>query len=129
MRNISFMLTQEQFRNRTKTVTRRLRWKYLQPGDVLMGCEKCQGLGKGGQIVRMGAIKVLTVRRERLDCMITDRAYGLLEVRLEGFPGITPEEFIEFFCRHNKVRPDQVVTRIWYEYLQTDGGCHPPEGR
>ena len=42
MRNISFMLTTQQFRNRTKTVTRRMGWWNLKPGDILMGVEKRQ---------------------------------------------------------------------------------------
>jgi hypothetical protein len=49
-RYISFMLTQPQIRARTKTVTRRMGWKDLKPGTLLMAAEKCQGLGKGGKI-------------------------------------------------------------------------------
>jgi hypothetical protein len=66
MRNISFSLTTEQFKARTKTVTRRLGWTFLEPGTVLMGCEKCMGLKPGEKIVRLGRIRVVSVRRERL---------------------------------------------------------------
>jgi hypothetical protein len=47
MRNISFSITRFQFCDRTKTVTRRLGWAKLKPGDVLMGVEKAMGLKKG----------------------------------------------------------------------------------
>jgi hypothetical protein len=40
-------MTTEQFRTGQKTVTLRLGWVNLKPGDVLMGVEKCQGLRKG----------------------------------------------------------------------------------
>ena len=33
MRNISFSLTEEQFLNGSKDVTRRLGWLFLKPGD------------------------------------------------------------------------------------------------
>ena len=41
------MLTKEQILARTKTVTRRLGWWFLKPGDVVWACEKCMGLKKG----------------------------------------------------------------------------------
>ncbi len=116
-RNISFMLTQDQFRAKTKRVTRRLGWKNLQPGDILNGCEKCQGLKKGEKVVVMGPIIVQSVRWERLDKMLTHRTYGLVEVVLEGFPDWTPQEFVEFFCETHRVKPDVLVNRIKFDYL------------
>ena len=50
-RNMSFMITTEQIKNRTKTVTRRLGWNFLKPGEVVNACEKCRGL-KAGQKVQ-----------------------------------------------------------------------------
>jgi len=43
MRLISFMLTERQIRERTKTQTRRLGWKTVKVGDRLRGVLKCQG--------------------------------------------------------------------------------------
>jgi hypothetical protein len=43
MRNISFMHTMQQFKTRTKTVTRRTGWLTLKAGDVLCAVEKGQG--------------------------------------------------------------------------------------
>lgn len=112
MRNISFALTTEQFRNRTKTVTRRLGWRNLLPGTVLMGCEKCQGIQKGG-LVRLGPIKIESVNRQPL---IRIRDYPN-DCALEGFPDMTPDEFIEMFCAHMRCEPKTVITRIRFSYI------------
>lgn len=50
MRNMSFMHTKEQFRARTKFVTRRVGWWNLNPLDILQGVEKAQGLKKGEKV-------------------------------------------------------------------------------
>ena len=44
MRHISFFLTQSQVRARTKSVTRRLAWKNVKAGDLMLGVVKAQGL-------------------------------------------------------------------------------------
>lgn len=117
MRNISFMLTTEQFRNRSKSVTRRMGWLNVKPGEVLMGVEKSQGLKKGEKIVQLGKIRVST-RREKLRAMRDDPVYGAKEVIREGFPQMSPAEFVEFFCRsHKGCTPETEVTRIEFEYL------------
>ena len=113
MRNISFQLTTEQIRNKTKTVTRRLGWLFLKPGDILNACVKCQGLKKGEKIIKICQIRVKSVRRELLFNMNVD------EVESEGFPEFKekPWKFIEMFCEHNKCEPDTLVTRIEFEYV------------
>lgn len=117
--NISFSLTKPQFRNKTKTVTRRLGWKNVKPGQVLQGVEKQQGLKKGEHVRPMGMIRVKSVRREPLRRLILQRSYGKREVIKEGFPNMTPEEFVRFFlATHKRVTLDTDLTRIEYEYLQ-----------
>lgn len=111
MRNISFMLTTKQFKNRTKTVTRRNGWEFLKEGDQLMGCEKCQGLKKGEKIKRLGPIEVISIRREPLNFITQE------DCALEGFPEMTPGQFIEMYCKHNKWKPEWPVARIEYRYL------------
>ena len=54
MRNMSFMLTTEQIKNRTKTVTRRLGWRNAKPGDVVQPIVKGQGLQKGETVQKIG---------------------------------------------------------------------------
>lgn len=113
MRHISFSLTEAQFLAGTKDVTRRLGWRTVTPGTQLMAARKCMGLKKGEKVHTLGVIKVLTVRREPLRRLIDDPAYGRREVWREGFPDLTPEEFVAFFCRsHPGCTPDAIVTRI-----------------
>jgi hypothetical protein len=111
-RNISFMLTTEQFKNRTKTVTRRLGWKFLKAGDVLMGCEKVQGIKKG-ELNRLGLIRVVSVRRELLG-QITDS-----DVVKEGFPDMDNYSFVDFFIKEMKPHKgaSTPVTRVEFEYI------------
>ncbi len=130
MRNISFMMTMEQVRRSfvaaslgilhplEKDVTRRDGWEFLQPGDRLAACEKCQGLGKGGKITRICTIEVVTVMREPLRRMLDEPAYGKEECRREGFPDMTPAEFVAFFCKgHKGVTLDTILTRIEFRYV------------
>jgi hypothetical protein len=111
MRLMSFALTTEQIRNRTKTVTRRLGWKTLKPGTLLCAVVKGQGLKKGESPVRLGVIRVTDVRREWLDAMEQG------EPKLEGFPDMTPDDFVRMFMKHMGVFRDAVVTRIEFEYF------------
>lgn len=90
MRLISCSLTEPQVRAGTKDVTRRLGWLMLKPGDRLMFCRKIMGRKKGEPLVRIRAIKVTYVHRERLDLMITRPNYGKVECRREGIPNMTP---------------------------------------
>ena len=110
-RNMSFALTTEQFKNRTKTVTRRLGWKFLRPSDILMGCEKCMGLKPGEKINRLGLIRGVSAWREPLTDITPD------DVEREGFPGKDCRWFVEMFCREMGGQPYQRVTRIEFEYL------------
>lgn len=117
-RNISFALTTDQIRERTKTVTRRKGWKFLAVGDVLNGCIKCMGLKPGESIERLGQIRVVDVRREPLRAMYDgDFVEGCNEATREGFPNLTGWEFCEMFCDHMGGDHDQTVTRIEFEYI------------
>lgn len=122
MRNMSFMLTTRQFRARTKTVTRRMGWANLKPGDIVCGVEKGMGLKAGEKVVKMSLIRVIATRPEPLRRLLDDPGYGKAECIKEGFgddPVLSqPAAFVEFFCRsHRGCTPDAVPTRIEYEYL------------
>lgn len=110
-RLISFAMTTEQVRKKTKTVTRRVGWLDLKPGEILQAVEKAQGLKSGEKVKRLCLIRVKKVTRVRLR-HITKR-----EVEREGFPGMSPEEFVRFFCEGHKCAPGDKVTRIEFEYL------------
>lgn len=113
IKNISFSITTEQFKARTKTVTRRLGWKDLKAGQHLMGCKKCMGLKPGEKVERLGEIRIVEAWRERVDD-IWERPSDLDK---EGFPDLTPEGFIQMFCREMHCTPDTMVTRIEFEYV------------
>lgn len=118
MANISFSMTTAQFIAKTKDVTRRVGWKTLVGGVVLNGCEKCQGLKAGEKVKKLGQIKTTVVRREPLRRMIDEPEYGKIEVVREGFPDLTPEQFVAKFCKgHAGCKPETVITRIEYVYL------------
>lgn len=126
MRNMSFMLTMEQIRARSKTVTRRVGWLSLDPGVVLQAVEKAQGLKKGEKVVPLGLIRVVDVRREPLRRMIDDSEYGFAECALEGFKDHPrygwPSVFIEWFAASHACHINDDITRIEFEYVDV---CEP----
>lgn len=112
-RLMSVSLTEQQVRARTKTVTRRDGWRMLKAGDHLTLCRKVMGRKRGEPLVRIAEVKVVDVRRERLDAITAD------DVSAEGFPGDTIDGFIEFFCdTHKRCTPTTEITRIEWEYIE-----------
>jgi hypothetical protein len=116
-RLISFSITTEQIRSRTKTVTRRAGWLSLKAGEELRAVEKAQGLKKGEHVTDLARIRVTNVRLEPL------RNIDRVDVAREGLadhPEINgdPKLFVKFFCKaHSGCTPDTIVTRIEFEYL------------
>lgn len=82
-----------------------------------MACEKCQGIGPG-ELVRLGKIEILRVTREPLNAML-GLDNGAAECRREGFPDLTPEQFVAMFCEHMKCEPEVEITRIVFRKLGT----------
>ena len=117
MRNQSFMHTHRQYQEGTKTVTRRLGWKFARMGDVVRGCRKCRGLKKGEWIEVLGHHRFINLRWEPLCRMIDDPEYGAEEVIREGFPEMTPAEFVDFFCKTMKCKPSTIIHRMEYEHI------------
>src|SRR5688500_13564701 len=112
MRQISFALTTPQILAGSKDVTRRNGWQNATAGQSLQGIEKGQGIKKGEHVKKLRKILLQNVRRERLDLMITNPAYGAEEVIREGFPEKTPAEFVQMYCQANKCTPAKVITRL-----------------
>ena len=111
-RNMSFLLTTPQVRAGTKDVTRRLGWQFLQPGDIVNAVEKCRGLKKGEKVKVIRQIFIISTRRESL------RRIDALELIREGFPGMTPFDFIAMFRKANHCSLFENVTRIEFGYME-----------
>lgn len=91
MRMMSFALTERQLMDGTKTVTRRTGWANLQPGTRLLAVRKAMGLKAGEKVQVLCEVDVVSVRREALCCIDAE------DCAREGFPHLTPADFIAFF--------------------------------
>lgn len=116
MRSMSFSLTTEQFYNRSKTVTRRLGWANLRPGDLFCGVVKGQGIRKGEHVQRIHVAKCVSNRPEPLGLMMHSPSYGAVETILEGFPKMTAFAFVDMFCQHNGCKSWTTVQRIEFSH-------------
>ena len=117
-RNMSFKLTTEQVRNRTKTVTRRTGWKNLTPGTILNAVVQAQGLRKGQKVEVICQIRIDSNTPECLQTLIGHPEYGAEECIKEGFPEMTPREFVNLFLRTHRCFSDyDKVNRIAFSYL------------
>lgn len=117
-RLMSVAFTEQAVVERRKTVTRRKRWLFLRVGDRLTLVRKAMGRRKGEPLVRLAEVEVIDVRREPL-CWITAE-----DVALEGFPELTPAEFVDrFFVQAQRMGASDMVTRIEWRYL--DGDTEP----
>jgi uncharacterized protein (UPF0179 family) len=116
MRHMAFPTTSEAIRMQTKTVTRRPGWLSLHVGDYLQPVVKAQGLKKGEhQKLIGGPIRVVSVTREPVNRISPQ------DIVLEGFPGRSIVWFVQMCCKANKCKPDDLCTRIEFEY------CHKSE--
>lgn len=111
MRWMSFMHTQQQMRDRTKTVTRRIGWRNAKPGNRVLSVSKSQGRKRGEMPEFFGPIEFTMVHREPLNIITPD------EVAAEGFPEMDPAQFIEMFCEHMRCRFDVVLNRIAFLFV------------
>jgi len=117
MRNMSFSFTAEQILNQSKTVTRRLGWRFLKVGDWVQPVRKARGLRKGEKIKRLGnPVRIVGVSRERLHSI----HYWPIDVDREGFGGHTAGWFVEMFRKLNHCTGDAWVTRIEFEYARRE---------
>jgi len=130
-RLMSVAFTEQAVIERRKTVTRRKGWwldkrgrPLLVAGDGLTLCRKVMGRKAGEPLVRLVEVEALDVRRERLGRLIEEDGdgcpteYALQEVEREGFPHLSPEDFVQrFFIDAQRIYPDHMITRIEWRYL------------
>ena len=102
---MSFALTDPQLMDGSKTVTRRIGWVNLKPGTRLLAVRKAMGLKTGEKVQSLCEIEVVHVCRQSLGCVNAD------ECAREGFPHLTPEQFVEFFTA--KVKTPGMGLRIY----------------
>jgi hypothetical protein len=111
MRYMSFALTVEPMQRGEKDITRRIGWRDAKPGWTVQPARKCQGLKKGQRIEKITRpIVFVDVRLEPLEAITP------ADVVREGFPGMTPFEFVTMFRQHNKCLATQEVVRIAFQF-------------
>ena len=110
-RNMSFMLTTKQIKNRTKTVTRRLGWWFLKPGDILNAVEKGMGLKRGEKVNKLCQIRIISCKKILLHHISYSDCFR------EGFPDMHPSEFIRMFRKEMKCGLATDINRIEFEYV------------
>ena len=109
-RNMSFAMTTDQIITRTKTVTRRFGWWFLKPGDEVRAVEKSMGLKKGEKIRPLAMVRIISTKAEPLNII------NQSDVIKEGFPNMTPQEFVQMLVNHYGVSPNATINRIEFEY-------------
>lgn len=117
-------MTTEQIRQQTKTVTRRIGWKFAKVGDVVQPVLKAQGLKKGETVTKIGG----PIRFVAVDGVILGNITPQ-DVHREGFSQMTACEFVAMFKKHNGGSVHDAVTRIQFEYVDSSdlkpvGGGH-----
>ncbi len=112
-RRMSFALTERQYLDGSKDVTRRLRWQHIAAGEWLTAVRKGMGLKRGEKQVLLGDFEVVSARYEPLDAITRE------ECAREGFPEMTPAEFVAFFCEANGCAPTTVVRRIEFRRIRS----------
>ncbi|MGB7925563.1 MAG: hypothetical protein WCF57_20160 [Pyrinomonadaceae bacterium] len=111
---MSFQMTERQYVERTKDVTRRLGWWNVKPGEIQNGVNKCMGFKKGERPRKLGQHVIVSARPEPLNVIPQE------DVIREGFPELTPAQFVEMFVaanRHKKCGTETTVNRIEFERL------------
>lgn len=111
MRNMAFSMTTPQYVDYSKDITRRQGWLFLKKGDHVMAVEQGMGLKKGQKVKKLGAFEVLSNTRVPID------EINQSDVDREGFPDMSPEEFIAFYCDFNRVNPGDMCSRIEFRRL------------
>lgn len=115
-RLMSVSFTEGAVRARRKTVTRRLGWRFLQPGQHVTLCRKVMGRRAGEPLERIAEVEIVSVRREPLAAITAG------DIIREGFATAAGyradrERFLSLFRDHMKAGPETIVTRIEWRYL------------
>ena len=113
---MSFSATWPQILDGSKTVTRRLGWRTLKPGDRFQAVQKGQGLRKGEKVVRGPVLECVSNDPEKL--FQIGYPHDDHETAREGFPEMTPRQFVDMFCKMNGCYPLDRVNRIEFKQVE-----------
>lgn len=108
---MSFAMTTEQAKEKTKDVTRRFAWWDLKEGDLVQQVVKAMGLKKGEKIENIHLIRIVSVEPEPLNSITQE------DVVREGFPDWTPQQFVSFIMRAYSCPADKMINRIEFKYV------------
>lgn len=84
-----------------------------------MGIEKGQGLKKGEHIVKIHMFIPVSSKWEPLQRLLDDPEYGKREVIYEGFPYLTPAEFVNMLCEKYNCGPEKEFNRIEFKHIES----------
>ncbi len=115
-RNMSFSMTWPRILAGTKTVTRRSGWGDLEPGELFRAVKQGMGLPRGAKVERGPLCRCLSNTPEQV-CDLIRRKNARDEVAREGFPQMTPAQFVAFFVQKMRCQPVTWVNRIAFEYV------------
>ena len=110
-RRMSCSLTTDAVRMRTKTVTRRHvdTWRAVAAGDRLILVEKAMGLPKGAKQVVLAEVEIVSNDIVRLSDIDED------DCAREGFPDMTPAEFVDFWAHSHRVHWANQSSAVAYQ--------------
>lgn len=109
---MSVALTRDPVLAELKDVTRRDGWWFLKVGEIVNLVDRTMGFKPGEHPVRYKTVRIKSTRPEPLNAITQE------EVIREGFPHMTPEEFVEFFVKsHKKCWPEKIINRIEWDYI------------
>lgn len=125
-RLMSVSHTERAVRERRKTVTRRLGWLFLKPGDRVTLCRKVMGRKPGEPLVRIAEVEVVGVRREPLTAITDDDVEREgVDAALEVAGRTEAEAWASWFAWTMRCSVDDEVTRIEWRYLDPYPGPCP----
>jgi hypothetical protein len=117
----SFWYTMSDYRNGTKDLTRRVKWR-VPPGEQFMGVDKMQGIPKGGHRIPLGPSTCISVEEEpvneivirpfRKDDKFPDGEYEVVREGLPAFAG-KEEKFVALLLKINRgLHEDSIIKRV-----------------
>lgn len=109
----------------SKTVTRRVGWAWLKPGDRFRAIVKGQGLKKGEKVQVLAELECVSNTPQLLKdiCNADRQACSRVindECVAEGFPNMDGMSFVQMFSSHMGVSWERTVNRIEFKHVDAD---------